>query len=354
MLCDPPFSLLDNLNAVDDAIDQNAEIAEEILAHGLEGLGLPTEPLTGSDRVWTGTSTPHDRAKAHSTIRQLYRDWSEEGCSERGFCNTMVLEDLQRTLKGSRPPHVSSASAPKVLVPGAGLGRLVFDLALAGYHVEGNELSYHQLLASNWILNHARATKAYELFPFATTFSNVVSRKDQLRKILIPDVHPGQHSAAVAAQGSFIGRMDMTAADFVILYGDTAAHDRFDVVVTVFFLDTAPNLIRYIKTIHNCLKPGGILVNLGPLLWHFDDRAPNMTGNKSDAGSDREGVKDKGIGEPGSFELTNEEVLLLVASLGFQIEQEEILNERVGYIQNPQSMIQNLYQVSHWIARKHV
>ena len=39
MLSDPPFSLLDNLNAVDDAIDHNAEIAEEILAHGLKAFG---------------------------------------------------------------------------------------------------------------------------------------------------------------------------------------------------------------------------------------------------------------------------------------------------------------------------
>jgi carnosine N-methyltransferase len=352
MLSDPPFSLLDNLNAVDDAIDQNAEIAEEILARGLEAFGLSIDPPKDSVNDWKGTAKPHDIAKAHSTIRQFYRDWSNEGYAERRVCNDIALQDLKCTLNRPLPHHISSEAAPKVLVPGAGLGRLVFDLALAGYNAEGNELSYHQLLASNWILNNAHAKMAYALFPFASMFSNVVSRKDQLRRMLIPDVHPGEASAAAAAQGSLVGRMDMTAADFVVLYGDAAQRETFDAVVTVFFIDTAPNLIRYIKTIHNCLKPGGVFINVGPLLWHFDDRVPNLNSNKDEGVVGKDSSEDQGIGEPGSFELTNEEVLLLVEKLGFHIEKQEILNRGLGYIQNPQSMIQNMYRVSHWIARK--
>ena len=93
-------------------------------------------------------------------------------------------------------------------------------------------------------------------------------------------------------------------------------------------------------------------MNLGPLLWHFDDRTPNLNGNKDESNVATDSRKDQGIGEPGSFELTNEEVLLLVEKLGFEIEKQEILNEGVGYIQNPQSMIQNMYQVSYWVVRK--
>ena len=352
MLSDPPFSLLDKLSAVDDAIDHNAEIAEEILAHGLETFGLPIDPSKGSDTDWTGIAKPHDIAKAHSTIRQFFRDWSHEGHSERKFCNDIALADLDWALKRPVAHGTSAESVSRVLVPGAGLGRLVFDLALAGYNVEGNELSYHQLLASNWILNRASAKEAYPLFPFATTFANVVSRRDQLRKVLIPDVHPGQSSAEASARGSLVGRMDMTAADFVVLYSDTVQQETFDAVVTVFFIDTAPNLVRYIQTIHNCLKSGGVWVNMGPLLWHFDDRAPNLNVKKGEENLRKDSGKDQGVGESGSFELTNEEVLLLVERLGFKVEKEEILDAGVGYIQNPQSMIQNLYRVSHWIARK--
>ena len=41
----------------------------------------------------------------------------------------------------------------KVLVPGAGLGRLVFEIAVAGFCAQGNEFSLHMLIVSNFILN---------------------------------------------------------------------------------------------------------------------------------------------------------------------------------------------------------
>lgn len=40
---------------------------------------------------------------------------------------------------------------------------------------------------------------------------------------------------------------------------------------TCFFIDTANNIIKYIKTIYEILKKGGIWVNCGPLLYHYTD-----------------------------------------------------------------------------------
>jgi carnosine N-methyltransferase len=42
-------------------------------------------------------------------------------------------------------------------------------------------------------------------------------------------------------------------------------------VATCFFIDTANNIIKYIKTIWDILKPGGLWVNCGPLLYHYTD-----------------------------------------------------------------------------------
>lgn len=42
---------------------------------------------------------------------------------------------------------------PRVLLPGAGLGRLALEIAAKGYAVQGNEFSYQMLFASNFILN---------------------------------------------------------------------------------------------------------------------------------------------------------------------------------------------------------
>lgn len=52
-------------------------------------------------------------------------------------------------------------------------------------------------------------------------------------------------------------------------------------------LDTAPNIIRYIEAIKNCLRPGGLFVNVGPLLWHFENNAPGQHGHEKDSASEK-------------------------------------------------------------------
>lgn len=37
----------------------------------------------------------------------------------------------------------------------------------------------------------------------------------------------------------------------------------WDCVATCFFIDTAHNVLDYIETIWNILKPGGVWINLG-------------------------------------------------------------------------------------------
>ena len=364
MLAAPPFSLLSNFDRVDDAIDANAEIASEMLktallsfdVDGLEsttGLKTPGSSSNGTadDEAqtpidWRDTAKPSDIDKARSTIRQLYRDWSHEGSAERKACYDPVIQDVVKAFW-----HSPSKNDVKILVPGAGLGRLVFELCRRGYTVEGNEISYHQLIASNWVLNHTVKGQQFDLYPFALDFSNLVRRDHQLKKVKVPDVHPGSaledvfgHATANAAD-----RMSMTAADFVLLYGDEEHKNMFNAVVTVYFIDTAPNLIRYIETIRNCLQDGGLWINLGPLLWHFADRAASEGRHAERAEEAREKV---GIEEPGAFELTDDEVLMLVERMGFDVEKHEIRNGGAGYIQNPESMLQNLYKNSQWIAKK--
>lgn len=156
-----------------------------------------------------------------------------------------------------------------VLVPGAGLGRLVFDLCHDGFNVEGNEISYHQLLASSYILNYCPRPKAHTIYPWIHSFSNHKTRSAQLQSVEVPDVHPGMALREVSP-----GEMSMSASDFLLLYDDASHSNMYDAVATCFFLDTAPNPIRYIETIRNCLKSGGIWTNLGPLLWHFENNPP--------------------------------------------------------------------------------
>jgi carnosine N-methyltransferase len=347
-LAAPPFKYLETLDRVDDAIDANADIADAILSCGLDAFGLSPDPDVSSTLNWRNVATSSDLSKAHSTVRQFFRDWSAEGAKERELCYGPVLRDLSDEFKGN------SRSELKILIPGAGLGRLVFETCLAGFNAEGNEISYHQLLASSWVLNHTKPRSHLPLYPFAAQFSNLVSREQQLRKVLIPDVTPSSSVAlGVNSDGTGpIGSMSMTAADFVVLYGDSDHEGAYHAVVTVFFIDTAPNLIRYVETIRHCLVNGGIWVNLGPLLWHSNEQDGEQKQGKGTTDTSEDSKERTGIGEPGSMELTEEETVCLVQQMGFDIERHEIQRAECGYIQDPDSMLQHLYRVSHWVARK--
>ena len=341
----PPFNFLSTLDHVDDAIDANADIAVAILETGLQSFGLEKEPSDGT-ADWHDVATSADLDKARSTIRQFYRDWSVEGACERQASYEPVLRDLADTFAG-----VSDRGGISILVPGAGLGRLVFELCQQGFYVEGNEVSYHQLIASNWILNHTKKGEQHALYPFALDFSNIVSRTHQLKLFRVPDIHPATalNEPNILTGSCAANRMNMTAGDFTELYNHISHREQFDAVVTVFFLDTAPNPIEYIRTIRHCLKPGGIWVNNGPLLWHWAERGPLLSKNSAERSDDHVAM---GTSNQGHIELTVEEILLLVMSMGFEVDDKGVKQEKCGYIQNPDSLLQNLYRTSHWTARK--
>ncbi|EKG12629.1 N2227-like protein [Macrophomina phaseolina MS6] len=381
LLAEPPFSVLDTFNAIDDAIDTNADLAEAIFRAAAPNFGVDPS-VTGSHRTdsaspkptWRGTATSSDMEKARSTLRQMYRDWSAAGAPERAACYGPVLGAL--TAEHASLP-ASERDAIRVLVPGAGLGRLVLELCALGFAVEGNEISYHQLMASSFILNHTTAAEQFALHPWCHAFSNHASRAHQLAHVRVPDVHPAAYlqRASEGMRTHAFERMAMAAADFCVAYRAEDNRDAFDAVTTVFFLDTAPNLINYIETIANCLKSGGVWVNLGPLLWHFENDPPGAR-NKRDGGEDggeeqqqqqqqggqghghehgQGAERDLGIAESGSVELTDDEVVALVERLGFRVERHERPGENgieTGYISDPRSMLRSVYRPSFWVARK--
>jgi hypothetical protein len=357
---------------LDDLIDRNAELAEAIFMAGFKGFIAPT-----IDSEWVASIVPekyardefriysivmdhlkiqttqNDMDKARSCINQFYRDWSTAGSVEREQCFGPVLRALDEEYTSRLQPTPDlEKSQIKVLVPGAGLGRSVFDICKAGYSVEGNEISYHELMASSLVLNHTEKAEQFTIAPFALNCSNHLSRADQFQTFAIPDIHPGSALATeMSSEDSAGERMSVSTGDFCILYSAPNYKAMFDAVTTIFFIDTAPNVIRYIEAVGNCLKEGGIWINLGPLLWHQAPRGPSGSG-EGEGGHGHTHVRDAGIGDPGSVELTHDEVMALIERLGFKIEKQTTGMLETGYISNPRSMLQNTYRPVFWVARR--
>lgn len=396
MLAAPPFSYLETLDRVDEAIESNADLAREIVRYGLESFRVAR---TNSDQAaaapaapgaepklptpWAGIAKHQDVEKARSTLRQFYRDWTAAGAEERQKSYGPIIRALDAERKRREGLAILAAQEAsqnssddrdfepdsdddtdlwylgrlKVLVPGAGLGRLVFDLCQNGYLTEGNEISYHQLLASSYILNFTRHAGQHTVYPWVHSFSNHRERGNQLRSYAVPDIHPGQtilqrSMLPVEEQGSYgIGSMSMTASDFLCLYSDDEHAEVYDAVACAFFLDTAPNVIRYLETIRHCLKSGGLLINVGPLLWHFENNPPGNHGRDDDGDGEHDATTSTGITDPGSFELSDNEVKELVVKLGFTFVLQET-DVETPYIHDGESMLQTVYKSSHWVARK--
>lgn len=141
-----------------------------------------------------------------------------------------------------------------------------------------------------------------------------------------PCVQSGESCGATESQFSRASeRFSMIAGDFVQCYREPA---QFDAVCTSFFIDTAANPLLYIDTIYRTLKPGGIWVNVGPLLWHWD-------------GKRREG---------GGVELSLEELMMVVQSKFKVLKRESSVQS--GYTGDNRALGKWTYNLEFWVAEK--
>lgn len=204
----------------------------------------------GGGRPARASGAPEpDMDKVKSTLKQLVRDWAEEGAPERAACYGPLLADVERLL----PSDPATRVQLKVLVPGAGLGRLAWECARRGFASQGNECSYFMLLASNFVLNQSSEVGQLEVFPYIHQSVNVRRRADQVRGVHLPDVRPAELPEGVP--------FSMCAGDFLAIYANQPG--QWDCILTCFFLDTARDVSAYVRTIHAALRPGGLWCNLG-------------------------------------------------------------------------------------------
>lgn len=131
------------LAEIDDRIRRNADFLDLVVAQGREFLGEDrwNPVLTGGERngcdgsaagakgaaVASSNSPPRDLDKVRSTLKQLVRDWSEQGKKEREFAYQPILEALEVQF----PLPRMQRNRVRVLFPGCGLGRLPWEAAMS-------------------------------------------------------------------------------------------------------------------------------------------------------------------------------------------------------------------------------
>uniref|UniRef100_A0A3B3HM61 Carnosine N-methyltransferase n=1 Tax=Oryzias latipes TaxID=8090 RepID=A0A3B3HM61_ORYLA len=272
--------VLSNLARISQCAEHNQKVLQAIIQNSLhmfENVEYYSEREDDPGKV--RPSSTFDMDKLKSTIKQFVRDWSEVGQAERDSCYRPIIEEVQRLF----PCDEYDVSKVSVLVPGAGLGRLAWEIAQLGYTCQGNEWSFFMLFSSNFVLNRCE-----KRLPDNSDFS-------------------------------------MVAGDFVEVYTEP---ESWDCVATCFFIDTAHNVLEYLEKIWKILKPGGAWINLGPLLYHFENMANEL-----------------------SIELCYEDIRAAMVKLGFIVEVEKE-SMQTTYTENDRSMLRYVYDCVFFVARK--
>lgn len=147
-------------NAVPEIGGRLQMMGESIKANGnflrgvLTGLGL--QPLSqqavkSKAEEWTAERiSDFPFGWVSGMLVQLVSEWSDQGAPERKQRFKPAVDALRKAIPPP-PPGSQWKHRPRILVPGAGLGRMVWDLGSLGYDVVGVEVAITMNLVSDYL-----------------------------------------------------------------------------------------------------------------------------------------------------------------------------------------------------------
>ncbi|KAL4901117.1 hypothetical protein BDW74DRAFT_187968 [Aspergillus multicolor] len=318
------------LNTVEHLFEHNDLLAQDIVRVGMEFYGIEQAELQAFIEEIEKEKQSPDRTSVVQAMKHFVRDWSEEGLFERESAFACVLSNLAAF------ERKETGEALKVLLPGAGAGRLGYEIdKLGGFDVTVNEWSAYMNLVYRYA-TQISSPNSLTYYPYIDWWSHHATTADMQRGINFPDI---------ALSSSSKSRVVMVEGDFTTVF-PSSEPGTYDIIVTLFFIDTARNLMSYLETIHRLLKPGGTWINLGPLLY----------------------------GTGPWLQLSVDEILVLSEAIGFDFEVQSESEDEDGdvcgrltqgegidgkvrslyvpYGQNKRGLSRNAYEAQFWKARK--
>ncbi|KAL7536729.1 hypothetical protein ACHAXR_007364 [Thalassiosira sp. AJA248-18] len=348
-------------------------------------------------------ATEDQMSKIDSVLKSLARDWSAEGREERSVVYDRLVGALEKymPLDGSgvdgetfMDDSIDERLPPRLAVPGSGLGRLAWEIFSKGYSVQGSDFSLPMLLASDFMLNgcgvpsdgepasvqNGDTFKQFGVSPWIAETKNSTSFQHRLRTVVVPDVDPTSLQYNNDDDRLAAPEFTMMAGEFLSLYshflpdhhrthnGNCHKHgespEKFNAVVCSFFLDTAPSLPHYLLTIYHMLEDGGLLLNFGPLMYHWSGHGGLIPGDLDNQTGDSNGGNKNAISsmyqnrnkhlDPrylSSIDYTWEEVRYMIRQCGFEIEEEEMYIP-ARYTSDAKRMMKVVYDCVFLVARK--
>lgn len=314
-------------------LEVNSNLAQAISQHGQRFYNITQAELDEFIRDAEAQGQRVDQTSVSQGMKHFVRDWAAEGHEEREESFQCILKSL------AREPRTDGAPL-RVLLPGGGLGRLAHEvhklggkptivevqrihmlIADSGFSVTMNEWSAYMNLAYRYVSSISdRNSVAFH--PYLNWLSHHATNADLQRSVKFPD--------QIADPSS----VSLIEGDFTTVFSGHTAH--YDIIVTLFFIDTARNLVSYIENIHRLLRPGGRWINLGPLLY----------------------------GTGPFVQLSLDEIIELSERVGFEFRETDdsfgnitipgakVRGHEVAYGRNPRGLNKNAFQAQYWEAVK--
>ena len=254
---------------------------------------------------YNGEEEPYDTAS--HILTHMTREWADIGASIRRDTHDWIVDEIlsyHNQLDYSTDCQESPLSP--VLVPGAGLGRLAFDIAFTqSRRADTNAKSqvFYPFVVEAVDNSLVMGAASYELFhyhhsehdkgnltiyPMANDpFINEEDTERRWTQSVFPEeqvinqfnlLKDMKESSDAFQQPN----ISYVIGDFVRNYASPTKHDVYGSVATCFFIDTATNIYEYILTIRNLLRTGGIWINLGPVQWHRNAQLQPTTAELKD------------------------------------------------------------------------
>ncbi|ODV95245.1 hypothetical protein PACTADRAFT_2950 [Pachysolen tannophilus NRRL Y-2460] len=305
---------LDKIDKVDKCIEKNNELIKDLVKFSMINHNISLKKFYSSS-----INIPNENYKVIECLCHYTRDWSNLGDVEIKPIILYIQKILEKILT------VEQRSKTCVIVPGSGLGRISHEIAIMGGKdninknfkmVNSIEFSSLMFLFNEFVYSNLNNNfknnykpKKYQLFPYIHTYSNHLTTENQIRSIEFNQLSSKPLNLKISNENfnNFILKND----------------DEYDniVIVTVFFMDTAENIIDYLDTMDKIVSPikgKKIWINIGPLKY---GTAPKV-------------------------ELNLQEIQDLRKSYGWECIDESLKPELLGYLTDLKGMWQGQYGVS--------
>ena len=189
----------------------------------------------------------------------LMRDWTLESKPERDNNYGNVLKEVKKYFNYD-DKNLMKNNNFKVLVPGTGCSRMTFELAKRGFEVEANDFCFIYILCDDYLFNYSHKNE-FQFCPSIHSFANSYTEAAVMKKYSFPDVDIREELKQSGAKP-----ITFIKGDFLLKY--KGIKDKFDLIVTLFFIDVSKNIVEYVEIMHDLLKQGGVWVNLGCLDYY--------------------------------------------------------------------------------------